>query len=495
MMAGGRLKWRRRSWKRSDNRGLRTQNRGEMKDAITGSPLLQTIAAVAGRERVEVFVVGGFVRDTLLGHPGKDIDFVVLGDGIRFANIVAKELQAGPVVSFEKFGTAMVPLADNKIEFVGARSESYDAQSRKPEVRTASIEEDLARRDFTVNAIALSLNEDSLGEVHDPFGGREDIGRKVLRTPLEPGTTFSDDPLRMMRAARFSAQLNFSVDEKAREAVVAMRDRIAIVSQERITDEFLKTLRTDQPSLGLRLLFDTSLLHLVFPEAAQMAGVDQRRDHHHKDVFLHTCTVVDNVAAVSDNLWLRFAALVHDIAKPRTKEFKEGTGWTFHGHEEVGARMMKGIFRRLRLPLEHLPYVEKLVRMHLRPMVLVDTVITDSALRRVVFDAGADIDDLMILCRADITSKNPKLVTRYMRNYDVVMEKIREVEEKDKLRNWQPPVKGDEIMAVCGLPPGKEVGVLKKAIEEAILDGVIPNEHDAALAYLLEIKSGILKTQ
>jgi tRNA nucleotidyltransferase/poly(A) polymerase len=296
----------------------------------------------------------------------------------------------------------------------------------------------------------------------------------------------------MLRAIRFSAQLDFRIDSRAIEAIRAMKERLSIVAQERITEEFLKTLKTPRPSVGLRLMYDTGVLDLVFPEIAQMAGVDQRRDHHHKDVFLHTCTVVDNIARTTDDVWLRFVALVHDIAKPKTKVFREGVGWTFHGHEEVGARMMKKIFRRMRLPLERLPYVEKLVRLHLRPMVLVDEEVTDSAVRRLVFEAGNDIDDLMRVCRADITSKNPSLVSRYLRNYDLVMQKILEVEEKDRLRNWQPPVKGDEIMSVFGLPPGKHVGLLKKAVEEAILEGTIPNEHDAALDYLLMMKPSIL---
>jgi tRNA nucleotidyltransferase/poly(A) polymerase len=463
-----------------------------MSEVMIRNPLLSTIGKVADREGVEAYVVGGYVRDAIMGQPGHDIDIVVRGDGIRFAGVVARELQVGQPVTFPKFGTAMLSVGEGKLEFVGARSETYDEQSRDPIVQSGSIEDDLARRDFTVNAIAICLNRASRGEMRDPFDGRGDIERRVLRTPLEPEKTFSEDPLRILRAVRFSAQLGFTVEDGTLRALVAMKDRITIVSQERVTEEFLRILRSRQPSVGLRLLFDTGLLQKIFPEVAQMAGIDQRRDHHHKDVFLHTCTVVDNIAAVSDNLWLRFAALVHDIAKPRTKAFREGIGWTFHGHEEIGARMMKGIFRRLRLPLDRLPYVEKLVRMHLRPMVLVDSIVTDSAIRRVMFDAGEDIDDLMTLCRADITSKNSRLVSRYLRNYDAVMEKMREVEEKDRLRNWQPPVRGDEIMAVCDLPPGKEVGVLKKAIEEAILDGLIPNEHDAALAYLLQVKDRIL---
>ncbi|HMK37763.1 MAG TPA: HD domain-containing protein, partial [Bacteroidota bacterium] len=428
----------------------------------------------------------------LLGRGDRDIDILVIGDGISFARSVAPEIGGGTVVAFERFGTARIPSESGNVEFVGARSERYDPASRNPAVAPATLAEDLLRRDFTVNAMAISLNHRTFGLLHDPLGGRGDLGRRLLRTPLDPEKTFDDDPLRMMRAVRFASQIRCSIDPPAMEAIIAMRDRISIVAVERTTEEFMKILATSAPSVGLRLMFESGLLERVFPEIAQMAGVDQRRDHHHKDVFLHTCTVVDNVALKSENLWLRFTALVHDIAKPRTKAFREGTGWTFHGHEELGARMMKKIFQRLKLPLEHLPYVEKLVRLHLRPMALVDDGVTDSAVRRLVFETGSDIDDLMILCRADITSKNPALVSRYRENYEIVMKKIVEVEERDRLRNWQPPVRGDEIMSVCGLPQGRSVGVLKKAIEEAILDGKIPNEHDAALSYLLTIKDAIL---
>ena len=455
-------------------------------------PLFGTIGGIADRSGTEVYVVGGYVRDALLGGGEGDIDILVMGDGVAFAREVSRETGIGTVVAFPRFGTARIPSEKGNVEFVGARKERYDPDSRNPSVAPATLAEDLLRRDFTVNAMAASLNRETWGRLHDPLGGREDLARRLLRTPVDPGKTFEDDPLRMMRAVRFASQLDFRIDASVLEAVAGMRDRLAIVAAERVTEEFLKILGTRLPSVGLRLMFDTGLLHRVFPEIAQMAGVDQRRDHHHKDVFLHTCTVVDNVAVVSDNLWLRFTALVHDIAKPRTKAFKEGTGWTFHGHEELGARMMKKIFQRLKLPLEHLPYVEKLVRLHLRPMALVDDGVTDSAVRRLVFETGNDIDDLMILCRADITSKNPSLVARYRENYEIVMKKIVEVEERDRLRNWQPPVKGDEIMAVCPLSQGRAVGELKKAIEEAILDGRIPNEHDAALEYLLIIKDRIL---
>lgn len=454
--------------------------------------LLRTIGAVADAEGLEAYVVGGYVRDTLLGINDRDIDVLVVGDGVSLARSVARKLGRTTVVVHERFRTAMIPLDGAKLEFVGARTEKYESASRNPQVSAGTLEDDLLRRDFTVNALAVSLNKENFGELFDPLGGREDLALRVLRTPLDPEQTFEDDPLRIMRAIRFSSQLGFTVEQLAIDAIQRMRERLAIVSQERITDEFMKVLMTSKPSVGLRLMYDTGVMQIVFPEIAQMAGVDQRRDHHHKDVFLHTCIVVDNIAQTTGNIWLRFVALVHDIAKPRTKAFKEGIGWTFHGHEELGARMMRNIFRRLKLPLEPLPYVEKLVRLHLRPMVLVDEIVTDSAVRRLVFEAGNDIDDLMKLCRADITSKNPSLVARYLRNYDIVMQKIVEVEEKDRLRNWQPPVKGDEIMAVCGIPPGKDVGRLKKAIEEAILDGIIPNEHDAALEYLFRVKNEIL---
>ncbi len=456
-------------------------------------PLLRRIGVLADEEGVEVFVVGGYVRDLLLGKEVTDVDIVVAGDGILFAEKLSRVLNGGPVVRFEKFGTAMVTLESRKVEVVGARVEEYESSSRKPSVGKGTIAQDLSRRDFTVNAMAVQLNAGSTGHLEDPFDGRGDLGRKLLRTPLDPERTFEDDPLRILRAIRFASQLSFEIENAALTVIPKMKKRLEIVSQERKTEEFLKILASARPSVGLKLMYDHGIMQVVFPEVAAMGGVDQRQDHHHKDVFLHTCTVVDNVAAVSDNLWLRFTALVHDIAKPRTKAFKPGIGWTFHGHEEIGARMMKGIFRRLKLPLDPLPYVEKLVRLHLRPMVLVDEEVTDSAVRRLVFEAGPEIDDLMVLCRADITSKNPKLVARYLRNYDVVMDKIREVEEKDRLRNWQPPVKGDEIMAVCGLEPGRKVGELKKAIEEAVLEGIIPNEHDAALAYLLKIKDTVLK--
>ncbi len=453
--------------------------------------LLKQIGAIADREKAEAYVVGGYVRDRLLGKEVTDIDIVVVGDGPALARTVAREFHANVVV-FEKFGTAMLPLDAGKIEFVTAREESYASESRKPSVKSASLASDLGRRDFTVNTLAASINTGGWGTLTDLFGGRADLEAKILRTPLDPAKTFDDDPLRMMRAVRFASQLQFTVDPAALDAVARMAKRITIVSQERVTEEFMKILASPKPSVGLKLLYATGLAKLVFPELVDMVGVEQRKDYHHKDVFLHTLKVIDNICDQTDDVWLRFAALAHDIAKPRTKAFKEGIGWTFHGHEDLGARMMKSIFRRMRLPMERLPYVEKLVRLHLRPMVLVSEVVTDSAVRRLLFETGPEIDDLMILCRADITSQNSQKVARYLKNYDIVMQKMKEVEEKDRLRNWQPPVRGEEIMEVCGIGPGILVGILKTRIEEAILEGQIPNEHDSALAFLLQIKDQVI---
>lgn len=468
-------------------------NKGSAKITLD-HPALEQIGRIADREGLDVYVVGGYVRDILLSRQDKDLDILVMGDGVLFARRVAAAMGIPTVVTFERFGTAMVPLREGKVEFVGARKEQYHPGSRKPDVTAGTLEEDLLRRDFTVNAMAVSLNNERYGALLDPLGGMKDLGAGLLRTPLNPVQTFADDPLRIMRAIRLAAQLGFSIEPATLTALSAMREHLKEISQERITDELLKILGTGQPSVGLKLMYESGVMQIVFPELAEMAGVDQRGDHHHKDVLLHTLTVVDNIARTTDNVWLRFVALVHDIAKPRTKAYKEGIGWTFHGHEEIGARMMKKIFQRLRLPMEPLPYVEKLVRFHLRPMVLVDETVTDSAVRRLVFETGNDVDDLMKLCRADITSKNPRLVARYLKNYELVLQKIVEVEEKDRLRNWQPPVKGEEIMAVCGIGEGRKVGELKKAIEEAILEGKIPNEHDAALQYLLSVKDDILRS-
>ncbi len=462
-------------------------------DIDIDEPLLVEIGRAADAESTVVYVVGGYVRDRLLGKDAKDIDVVVLGNGVEFAAKMARIWNSSNMVVYERFGTAMIQLEARKIEFVGARKESYSKESRKPVVDFGSLADDLSRRDFTINAIAASLNGRSFGCIEDPFDGQGDLKRKRLRTPLDPEKTFDDDPLRILRAVRFSAQLLFDIDPPVMNAGRSMRERLKIVSQERVTDEFLKIVTSPKPSVGLQAAYDMGLLAIIFPELDFLAGVDQRQEFHHKDVFRHTLMVLDNVSERTDNVWLRMAGLLHDIAKPRTKAFKEGIGWTFHGHEELGARMVKPIFRRMRMPLEHVPYVEKLVRLHLRPMALVDTVVTDSAVRRLMFDAGAEVDDLMALCRADITSKNPKLVEQVKKNYELVMEKMKEVEEKDRIRNWQPPLRGEEIMLLCDLEPGKPVGILKDRITDAILDGIIPNEHEAAKEYLLRIKDDVLR--
>ncbi len=456
-------------------------------------PVLRQIGAAADESGIQVFVVGGYVRDLILGTEVKDIDIVVLGHGVEFAAAMAARWKRSNLVVYERFGTAMLQLDDRKVEFVGARRESYSRDSRKPSVDEGTLAEDLLRRDFTMNAIAVSLNRETWGQIHDPLDGRKDLRARLIRTPLDPDKTFDDDPLRILRAIRFASQLSFTVDPPVVAAGRLMKDRLKIVSPERISEEFLKIVASPKPSLGLQLAFDMGILEVIFPELQSLAGIDQRQDYHHKDVFKHTLLVVDNISQTSGNVWLRMAGLMHDIAKPRTKAFKEGIGWTFHGHEELGARMVKSIFRRMRLSHEHIPYVEKLVRLHLRPMALVDSIVTDSAVRRLMFDAGTEIDDLMVLCRADITSKNPKLVKQVRNNYDLVLSKMEEVEEKDRIRNWQPPLRGEEIMEICQIPPSKLVGVLKDEITNAILDGVIPNDHDAALGYLLRIKDEVIR--
>lgn len=470
----------------------------------TKEEILKKISVTANRNKFEIYLVGGFVRDKLLGIDSNDIDISVIGDAIEFATISAKELGTELAAVYKKFGTAllMIPLDDKKelkIEFASARTESYNKSSRKPDVEFSDLKHDLSRRDFTVNALAISLNNEN-GDIIDMFSGLDDLKNKILRTPLEPKKTFDDDPLRIMRTARFASQLNFTIDEEALGAIKEMRERLRIkmgetgvVSQERITDEFLKILSSDKPSIGLNILFSTGAMEIIFPEVHALQGVDQRKDFHHKDVFYHTLQVVDNICTRTDNLWLRFAALMHDIAKPPTKKFVEGTGWTFHGHEDIGARWQKKIFTRLRLPFEQLPYVSKLVRLHLRPIALAEDDVTDSAIRRLIFDAGDEINDLLTLCRSDITSKDPSKVKKYLANFDKVERRIAEVEERDKIRNFQSPVNGEEIMKICNLEPSREVGKLKTMIEEAILDGIIPNEYEAALAYLYKIKDEILK--
>jgi putative nucleotidyltransferase with HDIG domain len=446
----------------------------------------------AQKEKIKLYIVGGFVRDILLDRTRDEIDFLVVGDGIAFANSLAARLGTEKVVVYKNFGTAQFHYKNLILEFVGARKESYHKESRKPEVETGTFEEDISRRDFTVNTLSISLNKEDFGVLIDPFNGIEDINNKVIRTPLDPLITFDDDPLRIMRAFRFASQLQFYIEQATFEAAVNKAERLKIISQERITDEFLKILASPKPSIGLELLFNSGVMAIVFPEIAQLAGVDQRQDHHHKDVFLHTCIVVDNIANMTDNLWLRFAALVHDIAKPATKRFVEGTGWTFHGHEETGAKMMKPVFERMKLPYSQIEYVQKLIRLHLRPIALVDDGVTDSAVRRLIVNAGECLDDLFLLCKADITSKNQNKVSKYLQNYEKVVEKIKEVREKDELRAFQSPVRGDEIMKICNIPPSKKVGELKTEIEEAILDGRIGNNYNEALSYLLVIKDKIL---
>ncbi|MEO8514120.1 MAG: CCA tRNA nucleotidyltransferase [Ignavibacteria bacterium] len=469
-----------------------------MTDFVNSNKIISKIAGIAVKSNTEAYLVGGYVRDKLLGMEKTDIDITVVGDSIKFAELVANGFSTALSAVYKKFGTAMLDIDGTKIEFVSARKESYSPNSRKPEVKRAELADDLRRRDFTVNALAVSLN-DNKNEVIDHFSGLDDLKDKILRTPLDPITTFNDDPLRMMRACRFASQLGFEISGDTFHAMKEMRERLRIkkgedtvVSQERITDEFLKILSSPKPSIGLRLLFKSGIMEIIFPEVHNLEGIDQRKDFHHKDVFYHTLQVIDNISGTTDNLWLRFTALMHDIAKPPTKKFVEGTGWTFHGHEDLGARWQKKIFTRLKLPFDKLPYVEKLVKLHLRPIALANENVTDSAVRRLIFEAGDDIEDLFKLCRADITSKDPSKVKKYLENFDKVEKKVQEVEERDNIRNFQSPVKGDEIMKICNLQPSRAVGALKTAIEEAILDGIIPNEYEAALEYLYKIKDEVL---
>jgi len=473
-------------------------------DFINSNIIIQKIAGLARTENVQAYLVGGYVRDKILGIEKSDIDISVVGDAVDFAKKTAKLFSKELDAVYDKFGTALLNVklevgTDAKIEFASARKESYRKDSRKPNVEFSDLKDDLSRRDFTVNALAVTLNDDN-NKIIDHFNGLKDIEDKILRTPLEPNTTFDDDPLRIMRICRFASQLGFSIAPEAFEAMKEMRGRLrlregepSVVSQERITDEFMKILASPKPSTGLSLLFKSGVMEIIFPEIHALEGVDQRKDFHHKDVFYHTLQVVDNAASKSGDIWLRFAALVHDIAKPPTKKFTEGTGWTFHGHEELGARWMKKIFRRMKLPMDRLPYIEKLVRLHLRPIALAEENVTDSAIRRLIFDAGDDIDDLLTLCRSDITSKDPEKVNKFLDNFNRVEKRIAEVEERDKIRNFQSPVRGEEIMKICGLKPSREVGIIKKTIEEAILDGIIPNEYEAALKYLLSIKDKLMK--
>ncbi|MGB9664870.1 MAG: CCA tRNA nucleotidyltransferase [Ignavibacteria bacterium] len=446
--------------------------------------LIQRIGKIADENNFEVYAVGGYVRDRILGRERKEIDLLVVGDGTKFAEIVSKKLGTKDIVIYKNFGTALIKYEGYNIEFVGSRRESYTKHSRKPNVEAGTFEDDIRRRDFTINTLAFPINSKNFGEIIDLFNGFEDIKNKIIKTPLDPFITFSDDPLRIMRAFRFAAQLNFEIEENTLKAAEKMRERLGIVSAERIVDEFFKIMMSDKPSIGLALMFKTKVLEFLYPEIANLAGVEQRKDYHHKDVFWHTLEVVDNVAERSKNLWLRLAALFHDIAKPLTKAYDEKVGWTFHGHEELGARMIRKLFQKYKFPLHKVNYIEKLIRLHLRPIALVDENVTDSAIRRLIVAAGEDLEDLITLCRCDITSKNPEKVKTFQKNYDLVVQKIHDVIERDKLRAFQSPVRGEEIMKIFNLPPCKGVGIIKDRIENAILEGEIPNTYEAAINYI-----------
>jgi len=449
------------------------------------SELFKTISEVGQINRKSTFVIGGFVRDLILKRPSKDVDIVVLGNGLEFAEKVAEALGVKKVAYFKNFGTAAFKFNDIEVEFVGARKESYSRESRNPIIEEGTLEDDQNRRDFTINALAISLNKSSYGEVIDPFNGLDDIKKKIIRTPLDPNITFSDDPLRMMRAIRFATQLNFKIEKTATQAITTNANRLEIISMERVMVELNKIIESDTPSRGFKLLFNTKLLHEFFPEMVELQCVETIDGKSHKDNFYHTLEVLDNISENTTNLWLRWAAIMHDIAKPRTKRFNPKVGFTFHAHEEVGARMVSGLFKKFKLPLDgKMKYVQKLVRLHLRPIALVKGHVTDSAIRRLLVEAGDDVDDLMTLCDADITSKNDMKVQKYRKNFQVVRKKLRDVEAKDNLRNFQPPISGQEIIRTFKLEPSKIVGEIKEAIKEAILEGKIQNNHDEAFEYM-----------
>ncbi len=455
--------------------------------------IFRVISKAADEMNLECYLIGGHVRDFFLYRASNDIDIVAVGKGIELAKYVAKKLGKNTRITvFKNFGTAQIKYKGFDIEFVGARKESYSSDSRKPVVEDGTLEEDQQRRDFTINAMAFCLNEERFGELVDPFNGMQDLEDLLIRTPLDPDVTFSDDPLRMMRAVRFASQLGFDIYYETFDAIHRNKERIKIVSRERVTDELNKIIMSPKPSIGFILLEKTGLLELIFPELVALKGAETKDGVGHKDNFYHTLVVLDNIAKKTDNIWLRWSALLHDIAKPLTKRWDPKLGWTFHNHNYIGEKMVPKIFKRMKLPQnEKMKYTQKLVSLHMRPMQLVESVVTDSAVRRLLFDAGDDIDDLMTLCEADITSKNPNKVKRFINNFKIVRRKLEEIEEKDRVRNFQPPVDGNEIMEIFDLPQGREVGILKAIIKEAILDGVIPNEHDAAFNYMLERAKGL----
>ena len=456
-------------------------------------PVFHLVGEAADSLGRECYVVGGYVRDIMLRRPSTDVDFVTVGSGIEVASEVARRLKGSHLSVFRNYGTAQVKRRSVELEFVGARKESYHRESRNPVVEDGTLDDDIARRDFTVNAMALCVNAGRFGELIDRYNGIDDLRCGLIRTPLDPDVTFSDDPLRMMRAIRFATQLGFEIVDETFNAIRRNARRIEIISKERVADELMKIMRSPQPSRGWQLLFRSGLLKIIFPELAALRGIDVVNGVGHKDNFFHTMAVLDNVAAQTDNVWLRWAALLHDIAKPVTKRWDDKLGWTFHGHNAVGAKMVPRIFRRMKLPMnEHMKYVQKLVELHMRPIALVEEIVTDSAVRRMLFDAGDDVDDLMTLCSADITSKNQMKVERFRRNYELVKQKMVELEERDRIRNFQPPVDGIEIMQTFGLGECREVGIIKEHIKNAILDGEIPNEHEAARALMLRFAASTL---